>query len=58
MKCPVPCSKCGEWIELHDAHFTFEPGQCSSTCGLCDECFEEYEEDRRLRQKLEEEEAQ
>lgn len=45
MKCPVPCSECGEVVELHTIHFRV---RCDchpdDTCqhGICDECLDEY----------------
>lgn len=49
MKCPTPCYRCGEIVELDGLHFNTGIGDCncgvdeSCTHGICDECFNEDE---------------
>ena len=47
MKCPTPCHRCGDEVELHDLHFRTTLCRCdelgSDHCdhGVCDDCLDD-----------------
>lgn len=47
LECPVPCTSCGKWIDLHDANFGTYFCGCHGSCshGVCNDCNDSWAEE-------------